>query len=80
MRTALPLCTTGKKITSRVMNIPDKLWNTPPGLSSCRRKLIRSLPSQRESRNEARPAVARLCTGQSLSAVKDHERKFVGAT
>jgi hypothetical protein len=77
MRTALLLCTTGKKITSRVMNIPDRPWSMPPGLSSCRRKLIKSLPSQRESRNEACPAVARLCIGQALSAVKDHGRKFV---
>jgi hypothetical protein len=80
MRTALPLCTTGKKTTSRVMNIPDKLWNTPLGLSSYRKKLIRSLRSQRENRNEACPAVERLLIGLALSAMKDCGRKFVEAT
>jgi hypothetical protein len=47
----------------------------PAGLSSCRRKLIRNLRSQRENRNEACPAVARVLIGPALSAVKDHGRK-----
>jgi hypothetical protein len=77
MPTALPLSTTGKKITSRVMNIPDKLWNTPPGLSSCRRKRIRNLRSQRENLNEDCLAVAHLLTGPVLGARKNHGRKLV---